>query len=165
MFANDAVLFRFMGKYLKRLIADLSPEQMRLCPAPGMNTPHWLLGHLTISNDFTLMQLGQPTICPQRWMVMFGPGSDPARLPEKAPGKEELLEAFDKGAALVQAALPQAIAEEMEKEHPIDFLKPAIFTKGNLVAHLLTTHIGGHVGQLSAWRRAAGLSSVGLPND
>ena len=43
---------------------------------------------------------------------------------------------------------------------PIRFLLRHLPTVGDLLAHLLTTHSAYHLGQLSTWRRAAGLPEV-----
>ena len=46
---------------------------------------------------------------------------------------------------------------KMDEPHNVDLFKDApIDTVGDLVAHLMTTHLATHLGQLSAWRRLQG---------
>ncbi len=39
-------------------------------------------------------------------------------------------------------------------------LKPMLPTAREVIAHLMTTHIGIHLGQLSAWRRQMGMAAI-----
>ena len=53
--------------------------------------------------------------------------------------------------------------ETMRQPHNVPFLKEtAIETVGQVISHLMTTHLSTHVGQLSAWRRATRRSPVSL---
>jgi uncharacterized damage-inducible protein DinB len=57
---------------------------------------------------------------------------------------------------LCQAA-QQGSAESLAEPHGLELLSgTAIQTRGQILAHLLTTHLSFHVAQLSGWRRAAG---------
>jgi hypothetical protein len=90
---------------------------------------------------------------------MFAPGSDPGKLNE-VPSKQDLLQALAEGHGLVAAALASADEHRLQEPHSIQFLLGALPTKADLLSHLLTTHEAVHWGQLSAWRRARGLSHV-----
>jgi hypothetical protein len=155
-----AKLYAFNQGYCHRLVADLTDEQMARQPAPGMNTPLWLLGHLTLTTDGALRLLGRPPACPKAWAVAFSPRTQPAASGDGLPGKAELLTAYDAGHAAVTAALPGAAAEQLDAANPFEFARAMFPTAGDLLMHLLTTHEAGHLGQLSAWRRVMGLPAV-----
>src|SRR3954462_4159465 len=160
MFDRERTLFGFCRAYLGKLADDLADDQLALQPVPGLNPAAWLLGHLAIANDYTLRMLGRPGVCPRAWHVDFGPGSTPLQYRGAAPTKREMLDTFEAGYQQVVPAAKAADPAAMAAANPLDFLRGPIPTVGDLVAHLLSTHCATHLGQFSAWRRAAGLPAV-----
>jgi hypothetical protein len=161
-FERETTLARFVAGYARLLVADLDDAALADPIAPGANHPAWILGHLAIATDYARQQLGLPAACPEAWHRRFGPGSTPE--PDRAlyPPKAELLAALEAGIAGVLDALPGADPAAMAAPHgvPIAFLRDAVPTRADLLAHLLTTHPAVHLGQLSLWRRARGLPGV-----
>ena len=161
-FERETTLARFAAGYARSLAADLDDAALADQPAPGVNHPAWILGHLAIATDYARQLLGLPMACPQAWHAQFGPGSTPE--PDRAsyPTKAELLGALEAGIAAVLEALPGADPAALAQPHgvPIAFLKDAFPTRADLLAHLLTTHAAAHLGQLSLWRRWKGLPGV-----
>lgn len=154
-------LFALMFDYTRRLTADVSDADLYKQPAPGMNPAGWLLGHLALSNDFALSIMGEATVCPAEWSQWFGPKSVPLAEGMPRPKKNEFLSMIETGYAKVSAALAKGPApDKLAAPNPIDFLRGPLPTAGDLLAHLLTTHVATHLGQLSAWRRAAGLKAA-----
>jgi hypothetical protein len=150
-------VYLFLLGYLKQTVADLSEEELDLQPVGSGNPPRWILGHLAICCDYALRQLGAPPVCPREWHPAFGPGSTPGAEGSARPSKEELLSALTKGHEAVVEQFRQATDESLSPPHGIPFLEPTpLQTKGDLVAHLMTSHEAGHLGQLTYWRRATG---------
>jgi hypothetical protein len=162
MFEREATLFRFQLSYFERAVEGIGDDRLTEIPVEGLKPPAWLLGHLAIANDYTLDLLGAPRACPVRWHRNFGPGSSPLDLRGALPTVAELVDGFERGHRAVLQALPTATPEAMAEPNPLPmpFLKENLPTAGDLVAHLLTTHVSYHMGQLSTWRRAAGLPQV-----
>ncbi|MFO0926043.1 MAG: DinB family protein [Gemmataceae bacterium] len=94
MFQRECLLYAWVLDYTRKLVADLDDAEMALQPAAGLNTPLWLLGHLAICTDYAAALLGLPMVCPKEWHQMFGPGSDPARVPTPHPNKKQLVDAL-----------------------------------------------------------------------
>jgi hypothetical protein len=161
MLALELTLYTFNLNYARSLASDIPESRFVEQPTPGGNTPLWIFGHLTISTDYALMLLGQPMATPKEWHRLFGPGSSPVPT-GPVPTKTELLATYEAGHARVAAAVPGATPEALSQPHTVemDVLKRLLPTKGQLLAHLLTTHEAMHLGQLSAWRRQIGLKSV-----
>jgi hypothetical protein len=163
MFEHEASLYAFLLSYARQLVGGVADDQMTAQPAGlALNHPAWILGHLGLSCDYALSMLGQPGIGPKDWLALFGPGTQPQSDRSIYPTKEELLAVLERGHQAVLEALPGADPTALAKPHgiPIAFLKEACPTKGHVICHLLTTHEATHIGQLSAWRRAMGLSGV-----
>jgi len=149
-----------MLQYGRLLTADLNDSQLAMQPAPGINTPVWILGHLAVVADNGLEILGQPKVCPESWHRAFGTGTKPDAVPRPHPAKAELLAAVERGHDLLTRAVTTASQAILDAPDPISFLRAGLPTVADLLAHLMTTHEGIHLGQLSAWRRLLGLPTV-----
>lgn len=160
MFENQLTVYRFMYGYGKKLLADIPEAQFKSGAFAGGNPPSWIVGHLTVSTDFILMILGQPTLLPKTWMVLFGPGSDPVKYLDKHPSRDELLAAYDAGHEAAIAAMKHADPAKLAGPSPFKPLIEQLPTAGDLLTHLLTSHEGFHVAQLSGCRRGAGLGPL-----
>jgi uncharacterized damage-inducible protein DinB len=161
LFENELFLFNFNLKYAHKLVKDLSEDQLQQQPAPGMNTPLWILGHLAVALDYGQILFGKEKLFNEDWHTGFSPMTPPGTAPKAIPSKAELLAALDKGhAAFEQVLKAEATPEKLAAPNPFDFLIADFPTVGQLCAHMLTTHEAIHLGQISAWRRAAGLAAV-----
>jgi len=151
-------LYAFTLASCENLMADIGAEEMEEQPTEGVNPPAWLLGHLAICTDFALQLMGEPTRLPKEWLEEFGPGSSPLSDKHPYPSREELLTALREGHAAVAAALPKATDATLAEPNPLPmpFLQKCFPTKGDLIAHLLSTHEAAHLGHLSNWRRQMG---------
>jgi len=157
MFTQETTLFRFMFGYLQRLMADLDDRELATPVAGAVNPPAYVLGHLAISNDFTLQLLGQPTVCPAAWHEAFGPGKTPSTMGIELPTKQVLLDTIQLGQEQICEAVKTATAEAMAKPQTFSFFAGTpIKTVGDCVALLMTTHFSTHIGQLSLMRRLLG---------
>ncbi len=157
MSENQIHVYQFLLGYLKQSVADLSEEELDSQPVGAGNPPRWILGHLAICCDYALRQMGAKPVCPKDWHVAFGPGSDPRAPGVAKPSKDELMGTLAKGHEEVITAYRQATEETLAGPHGIEFLSVTpLKTKGDLVAHLMSSHEAGHLGQLTYWRRATG---------
>jgi hypothetical protein len=115
-----------------------------------------VLGHLAICAELGLGLCGQPLAHPE-WMGAFGPGSCDEVADADRVAPRTLVDAVDQGYARLIAAGRGVPAAELAGPHGVALLDgSAIRTRGELLAHLLTSHFAFHLAQLSQWRRAAG---------
>jgi hypothetical protein len=157
MFERELRLNGLMNGILSRLLNDLDDAQLAVPIASGGNPPAWILAHLALANDYALRMLGEPRVCPSEWHKRFGPGKSPKEDAGTLPSKAELLQKLEEGRQAVAAAVAKADPARMNEPQTVDFFKNTpIETNGDVVAHLMTTHLAGHLGQLSAWRRVQG---------
>jgi hypothetical protein len=149
-----------MLDYARRLVADVPDEKMAEQPAPGMNHAAWVLGHLAYVFDSMIAVWGErPTMSPE-WKELFNVPSKPRPERAKYPSKAELWQAYETNYRRIVERVKLATPAELEAEFPNPKLRPLLPTVGVAMVHILTSHQGQHLGQLSAWRRAQGLPGV-----
>lgn len=161
MFEQELRLFAMQNGYLKMLVADLEDADLVKQPVAKMNTGHWILGHLAVCNDYTLAALGCDKVCPAAWWPAFDYGSQPGVTDNIGTTKSQLMDYIGRGHELIRVAIAKGVdAKKMAHPNEFESLRKALPTVGDFVAHLLTTHIAGHLGQLSAWRKTIGKGNV-----
>jgi uncharacterized damage-inducible protein DinB len=157
---NDLLFsYRWGAETIERLVSDVPDERFAEQPVEGINHPAWLLGHVSIYNEVIAALLrGEPFDNP--WDAPFGKNSHPTADRSAYPAKSAILSRFHTGYVAASQAIAQATNEAWASplEHPtwgkqFNTVAPAII-------FLTTTHLGLHTGQLSGWRRAAGLPRV-----
>lgn len=160
MLEREIRLYAWVMDYLRKLCNGIDESEMDVQPAPGLNTPRWILGHLAVAGDFAAKWSGAPAHCPKEWYPAFGPGSKPEAPPSPPPTKQELLAVIEKIHAAVTAAVKVATPEALAKPHTFQPVLEAFPTIADFLAHLMTTHPMLHLGQLSVWRRLRGKPAV-----
>ena len=155
----DLLLSRFalQLRLLKELISDIPEGQMADQPATGMNHPAWVLGHLVWAADFVPVLNGGQSRLPAGWAGLHDARSRPSPDRSLYPSKQVLWDALEEGHTHASAASREFTPGRLAEAFPdptFAFLMPTV---GDAVAHILTTHEAFHSGQVSAWRRAAGL--------
>lgn len=154
MFDKEVKILRFMQGYGDMLLGDIEPQDMCLQPTPGCNHPAWLIGHLAIATDAHSEYAGSPPQL-QAWRPMFGMGTSPQPSVEGYPAKDELMQAWHAANERLISAATSASPEmlNLPTEGPLAEVFPKV---SDFLAFSMTGHTSMHLGQLSAWRRAAG---------
>lgn len=137
----------------------LPDDRLAEQPAGVRNHPAWTMGHLSVAIDFALDLLGCGGVCPDStWAERMGYDSLPSADRTAYPSREELLATYVKGHEALTAAVGGADASAFEAVMPIDEYRSFFPTIGHAVAYFLMSHEENHLGQMIAWRRAAGLA-------
>lgn len=147
----------FQLSYLEALIEDIPPDRMAEQPAPLMNHPAWLLGHLAWASDVIPALLGGSTTLDAAWADLFNAWSRPQPVATLYPDKATLIQTLQRTHAAASESLSRVTPERLAAEFPDPTFRAVMPTIGDALFHILTTHEATHAGQLSAWRRAAGL--------
>ena len=157
MFERELRLNGLMNGYLARLLNDLDDAHCAVPIAEKGNPPAWVLAHLVVTNDYGLRVLEEERVAPPEWRKRFGPSTSPWDDPSPLPSKTELVQKLEESRQRLTAGATKADPARMNQPHGIDFFKGSpVETNADFIAHLLTTHLAGHLGQLSAWRRVQG---------
>ncbi len=146
--------------YAKRLVADIPDDKLAVQPAPGMNHAAWVLGHLAYVFDSMIGVWNEQPSMSREWKDLFNVSSQPQPERDKYPSKAALLDAYEKAYGRIVAVVRNASEADLDREFPNPRLRDRMPTVGVAMVHILTSHQGQHLGQLSAWRRAQGLPSA-----
>ena len=143
--------------YAKRLVADMSADQMCEQPHGLVNHPAWSLGHLALATDHVGQALGLSSDLPAGWADTYKAGATPS--PDKGlyPSKDDLVRVMEQQHARVAQALsaadPASLAQPLSNEKMRAHFPPV----GDFAGFVMTAHEMDHLGQIAAWRRAMGL--------
>ena len=155
MLQHVTYVYRFNLGMAERLVADLAPAQMVLQPSGVVNHPAWTLGHLVMSANGLAGLLELPSQAPDGWDRIFATGGIPSGDAADYPAREELLAALAAQHERNTAAVLQADPDWFAEPHPDERIRKYFPTVGDVVTFLMTSHETSHLGQISAWRRAA----------
>lgn len=156
MFEIETKLNQFLLQGFEQVVADIPADRVNERPPGNGHPPLWVLGHLAMCVELGGTLLGEDLVH-KNWAVAFGPGSsDDIKNPETY-SRDELIGAIVNGYPKLCVAAQNASSDVLSQPHGIDLLAgTAIQTRGDLMSHLLSTHVAFHLAQLSGWRRAAG---------
>ena len=146
------------------ILDGLDDSHRALEPQPGVKTAGWLIGHLATSGDFGRKLCGRPPLCPVEWRKQFNPGTHPSRDAASYPPMRELCDMVERVYGDLADSAAAADPQMLAVENPLAFARDGFPTSGHFLAYLMTGHFGYHLGQLVAWRSAAGLDRLRRPD-
>src|ERR1700681_1879026 len=101
--------------FAKRLVRDLSEDQMCAQPHGVVNHPAWSLGHLAVAADHLGAVLGLSSDLPAGWVDIFKTGGTPSADRSVFPSMDEILQVMARQHARIaqtlSAADPAALAQ------------------------------------------------------
>jgi len=158
-----SITWKRNAAYALRLVADLPPAQLIAQPIPArpLNHPAWIFSHLNLYAAIAVSlcraeHFDDPAEHPHG--QKSEPLPDPAAyepLPQLTATWQTL---HDRGETALAAATDAMLAAT----NPLDRWRTIHPTVGDMLVTLMVKHESGHLGQLSAWRRAMGLARVGM---
>ena len=148
--------------YADALTKTIPAEKFAQFPAKDVVCPAFYLAHLAIYPHRALGMLGRPDLVvpnPAGWDDRFKAGVEAQ--PGEYPSKDEVMAHFNAGYRAVAKALETAPDSVFAEENPAEGRFKEMFpTVGGAVNFLCGGHNMMHLGQISTWRRAAGLGSA-----
>lgn len=151
------------GAYALRLVGDLAPEQWTAQPIPGrvLNHPAWIFSHLNVYTAIAAsLARGQSFTDPLDHR--YGQKSEVAVDPREYAAGSELAAAYKQLHDDAEAALAAATESILLAPNPLERWRAIHPRTGDMLVTLMVKHESGHLGQLSAWRRAMGLPRVAM---
>ncbi len=167
MFSTQSIVYAWDNglKYALALLSDLTEDQMVLRPGGNMNHPAWILGHMSLYYPIVPALLrGEPFADPADDELFGFRGRGPLADREEYGSKESQLNRLTAGHEQVALALLAATLDELMRPPSLPRWAEMYPTVEFMLPDLLIHHESLHIGQLSIWRRAAGLPSVEFPD-
>lgn len=150
-------VFAFQRGYLSMLVDDI-PNERLASPAGGIvNHPAWQIGHLAFAADGVCEMLGGTKRLDKAWAEKYGMGSKPVADRGAYPSKSDLLGTLDECRSRLSRQFAQASDEMLRRPNPFGPLAAGLPTLGHAATFFMVFHEGTHLGQLAAWRKAAGM--------
>ena len=146
--------------FAKKLVGDLTDEQMCAQPHGVVNHPAWSLGHLAVAADHLGKVMGLNSELPAGWTEIFKTGGTPSADASVFPRKGEILDVMAQQHVRIAAAVSTADAAALAQPHPNEKSRGHFPTVGDYAVFLMTAHEMDHLGQIAAWRRAMGLKAA-----
>jgi hypothetical protein len=141
--------------------ATFSESEQLFQPAPGLNHPLWLLGHIAGSEDHLILDFcaAQPQL-PAAYAKLFGIGSQPSPERSAYPPASEILERLAQvhvtALAWLRSASPEDLARKPTSCDKLPERPRSMFTSRGRCSWFHATHEATHLGQLSYLRRLLG---------
>lgn len=159
----DALRFswRFNLDQVESLLNDVPADRMTDQSGGVVNHPAWTLHHLNHYHPAILSLIhNQPVDDPARHpdAPRYDEGSVPVNDPAAYLAQAELLAAYRDGHQRVANALAAMEAAHLALPPQLPRWASAFGTTGRVLQYLMVIHESHHIGQIMAWRRAAGLS-------
>ena len=150
-------------RYTDDLVKTIPAERFCEMPTKDMNHPAFCVGHLAIYANRVLEMIGRADL---KIAMPFGDehfknGAPCVAQDGRYPSKDVICDTFTKGWSNVLKALPEVDDAVFARENPAEGRFKEMFpTVGGAVNFLCGGHNMMHLGQISTWRRAAGLGSA-----
>jgi DinB superfamily len=168
MFSVESVVFAWDNQlnYALALLGDLTDEQMVLRPGGNMNHPAWILGHAGLYHWAAVHLIaGEPFDDPKNDRLFGFAGQGPVDALSAYGNKQTIVSRFADGHERVAQALLGATPEQLNQPPSLKRWADAYPTVEFMLPDLILHHESVHLGQLSIWRRAAGLAAVTFPSN
>ena len=152
-------------RYALALLEDVTDEQFVTRPGGNMNHPAWILGHVSQYHHVTPLLLKGKTFDEPADDPLFGyNGQGPIDDIKPYGSKQVMVDRFAAGHESVAQAVLSAMPEDFTRAPSLPRWAAMYPTVEFLLPDLLLFHEGMHIGQISTWRRAAGLPAVKFPD-
>ena len=167
MFSVESIIYAWDNqlRYALALVADLSDEQFVFRPGGNMNHPAWILGHVSLYHPATVQLLaGKPFDDPKSDRLFGFAGIGPLEDIQEYNSKQAMVSRFEEGHEQVAQALLHATPADFQRPPSLERWAKSYPTVEFMLPDLIIFHESMHIGQISIWRRAAGLPGVPFPD-
>lgn len=167
MFSPQSIVYAWDNglRYALALLDDLTDEQLLLRPGGNMNHPAWILGHLSLYYPIVPALLCGESFPDPADEDLFGfRGRGPQDDPTLYGSKDSQIDRLTSGHEQVAQALLTANESDFQRAPSLARWSAMYPTVAFMLPDLLLLHENIHLGQLSIWRRGAGLPAVEFPD-
>lgn len=151
---------RFMIPFADMLVKDIDENKWADRCGTTINHPAFVLGHLAYYAGVCMQWLGGEIELTEEDADLYKHGIECCDEPSKYPSKADSIAAYNERINTVVdyiETLDESAFTISSENTPFADLFP---TMGGIAAFMLIGHIPFHLGQISAWRRVAGMGSA-----
>lgn len=167
MFSPQSIVYAWDNqlRYALALLQDVSDVQMVHRPGGNMNHPAWIVGHVSLYHPAAIALLrGEPLDDPKDDQLFGFAGVGPLDDLSAYGDKKTIVDRFAAGHEQVAQALLEAQPSDFQRPPSLPRWAAQYPTVEFMLPDLLVFHEAMHIGQISTWRRAAGLPGVPFPS-
>jgi hypothetical protein len=167
MFTAESFVYAWDNqvRYALALLDDLTDQQMVLRPGGNMNHPAWIVGHVSLYHPAAVALLKGEAFADPKDDPLFGfAGGGPVDDLSVYGDKKSIVDRFAAGHEHVAQALLAAEPSDFTRVPSLPRWAAQYPTVEFMLPDLLIFHESMHIGQISIWRRAAGLAGVNFPS-
>lgn len=155
--------------YSERLLKDVTPQQFARFATPGgvmidSNHPAFVFGHLSLYAPRILAQLNlESPVIPDGFEAAFSKDAKCVDDPSGTtyPAMDAVVKFYFDGYRAAISALRSVSDNVLQQTNPLEGRMATLFPSlGSLQAFYCGGHMMMHLGQISAWRRMAGLGAA-----
>jgi hypothetical protein len=140
---------RFTLNRLEGVLESIRTEDFEKRPAPNLNPPIWLLGHIVVSIDGTSKYIGEPYLLSMAFHKNFTSGSVPFENETPYPSRAELIERLHAVSERIISLVENLSEESLQQEHGVTtFETGPLRSMGDVLVLLMVGHVALHVGHL-----------------
>ena len=139
------------------IVGGLTAEQSVAQPGGLVNHPLWSIGHLALTSQVMMLEMGGEPTFPQEWMDRFFPGVPISGDVNDYPSMDELLAQLDLQHEHVAARLPEMSAEQLAAGPQMELIQRRYPRLGDFISYAMLGHEAFHIGQIACTRRALGI--------
>ena len=154
--------YAFNLRNAQHVVEGLSPEQCVAQPGVLVNHPAWSIGHLALTSDVMMLEMGEAQSFPGEWMERFFPGAPITGNVEDYPSMPELLDQLQTQHARVSERLSSISPEALAAPPQMELVQRRFSRVGQFVTYAMCGHEAFHIGQIACTRRALGLENTDL---
>ena len=151
---------RFMPNLAHLLCDDIAEDKFANRFDTTINHPAFVLGHISYYAGICVEILGGETVFEDGEAELFKIGVSCTDDAQNYPDKETLLARFKARCESSAAFIESCDLEVLERSAQDTPFAERFDTLGQVASFMLMGHPSFHLGQLSAWRRVAGLGSA-----
>ena len=151
---------RFMTHLAGMLVNDIDADRFADRLSTTINHPAFVLGHLGYYAGFAMQMLGGDITFGPDEATLYEHGTECEDDASKYPSKDDAIAAFNTRINMVADFVEQCDESAFEASSEGTPFESRFPTMGAVVAFMLIGHVPFHLGQISAWRRVAGMGSA-----
>ncbi|MDP6478890.1 MAG: hypothetical protein QGI75_02480 [Phycisphaerales bacterium] len=151
---------RFLPVLAEVLTSDIDPDRFADRLGTTINHPAFVLGHCAYYTGVCVTMLGGECNFDEEEASLYAMGAECLDEADRYPTKDACIARFSERCVFAAGFLESCDPEVLERSAAGTPFEERFSTLGQVAAFMLMGHPSFHLGQISAWRRVAGMNSA-----